>query len=472
MPEIRYEDLEGVITEAEKSGPRPVYLLHGDEFLYKLAFRRLLDRLVLPREQDLNYEALDGDRAEMGDVIARLNTFPLLPGSKVIALHDTNLFYSKVSVHDLLIKSKRAFEKEDLKRSARYFVTMLAMADLTLDDVGHGEWEVSLSRALGKGAHAHEGTVGPWIGEVIDHCLAEGVGTPAQREDADLLAEALSRGFPESNHLILTAEFIDKRRRLYKVIQRTGVVVDCSIAQGDRAVEKRQQKETLMGYMTGALARAGKTMTPEGFDALYQKTGSSLRNFSNELEKLITFVGDGEEISAEDVNKASDKTREDPIYELTNAIGERDSKKALLLVESLLKAELFPLQILAAAINQVRKLLVARDFMERPPGRSWHRGMGYGDFQKTLFKELEHVEGGSLISKAHPFAVYKTFAQADNYRLDDLAEALEALLDADIRLKTSGQDPKLVLERVILAICGPCGTPSDRQRVFGHAGSH
>jgi len=472
MPEIRYEELKGVMTEADKTGAAPVYLLHGDEFLYKLAFKTLLDRIVSPRQQALNYEALDGDSAEIGDVLARLNTFPLLPGPKVIAVHDTNLFYSKVSVHELLIKSKTAFEKQDLKRSARHFVTMLSISDLTLDDVGHGEWKKCLGGALGQGSQADKETVGPWVGEIIDYCLTEKIGAPAHREDADVLAEAVSSGFPESNHLILTAEFMDKRRKLYKAIKKTGVVVDCSLAQGDRAADKRQQKETLMDYMTAALTGAGKTMTPQGFESLYQKTGAGLRNFSNELEKLISFVGDRKEILAEDVDQASEKTKEDPIYELTNAIGERDSEKALFLVDSLLRADFFPLQILAATVNQVRKLLVARDFTQRPLGRGWKRGMGYGAFQKTIFKELDKGEGGTLISKAHPFVVYKTFVHADNYTFDELAEALEVLLAADIRLKTSGQDPKLVLEHVILAICGPWGNPLDQQTLSAHAGSH
>jgi len=472
MPEVRYEDLDGLITEEEKTGPAPVYLLHGDEFLYKLAFKTLLDHVVPPRQQGLNYEALDGYSAEMGDVVARLNTFPLLPGPKVIAVHDTDLFYSKVSVHELLIRSKRAFEKQDFKRSARHFVTMLSIADLTLDDVGHGEWEKSLGGALGHRSQAYKETVGPWVREIIDYCLRENIGAPVHREDADVLAQALSRGFPESNHLILTAEFMDKRRKLYKVINKSGVVVDCSIAQGDRAVDKRQQKETLMDYMKAALTGAGKTMTPEGFESLYEKTGAGLRNFSNELEKLITFVGDRKEILAKDVDQASEKTKGDPIYELTNAIGERESEKALFLVDSLLRADFFPLQILGATVNQVRKLLVARDFTQRPLGRGWKRGMGYGAFQKTIFKELDKAEGGTLISKAHPFVAYKTFVHADNYTFDELAEALELLLDADIRLKTSGHDPKLVLERVILAICGPGGKSFDQQTFSANAGSH
>jgi DNA polymerase-3 subunit delta len=472
MPEVRCEALQDVLAEASSTGAAPVYLLYGDEFLYKSAFKTLLDHIVPQRQQNLNYEALDGDSADIDEMIARLNTFPLLPGPKVIALHDTNMFYSKVTADELLYRSKAAFEKQDLRKSARHFVRMLSIVDLSLDDLGRGDWQRSLDLALGHGSRAYKEVMGSWVGEIIDYCLVEQRGVPEYREDADVLAEAVSRGFPESNHLIVTTDFIDKRRKLYKTMKEIGVVLDCSVPQGDRAADKRQQKEIILAYMKEALGQAGKTMAQGGFEALYEKTGSSLRNFSNELGKLIAFVGDRKEILAEDVEHASDKTKQDPIYELTNTIGERDTEKALLLVDNLLKANIFPLQILSALVNQVRKMLLARDLIRSVRGSSWKKGMSYGAFQKTMVRELDKGEGDLAPGKVHPFVVYKTFVHSDNYTLDELAKALEVLLDADIRLKTSGQDPKLVLERAILAICGSWPKEPHGRSLFQRVGRH
>ena len=383
MSEIRCEALPGVLAEAKRGGAAPVYLLYGDEFLYKSAFKTLLKAIVPPRQQSLNYEALDGATADIHEVVARLNTFPLLPGAKVICVNDTQVFYSQ----------------------------------MTIDDLVHGE-------------------------------------------DADVLNEAITAGFPKTNHLILTSESVDKRRKLYATIKKIGVVVDCSVARGEKAADKRQQKEILKAHMRETLGYAGKTMALAGFEVLYEKTGAGLRNFHSELEKLIAFVGDRKEILVDDVRKASEKSKQDPIYELSNAIGERDAPKALLLVQSLLKAKLVPLQILSAATKQVRKMILIADLMRVASGRSWKRGMTYGTFQKAVWPELSRCKGAVLSGNAHPFAVYKTLVHSDNYTFEELGEAMGILLEADIRLKTGTQDAGLVMEDALLRICGTSANPS------------
>ncbi|NVM22156.1 MAG: hypothetical protein HWN68_10305 [Desulfobacterales bacterium] len=454
MPEVRHEDLPALLKEVKKGVFAPVYLLYGDEFLYKSAFKALLDAVVPSNEQALNYEALDGAITSIHETVERLNTFPLLPGEKVIAVHGTNVFYSKVTVDELFNRSKQAFEKEDLKESARYFMHMLTVAGLSLDDVGGGDREGLLERTLGDGFQACKHGFGPWLDQIVDYCLREQVGVPTHESDTGALNEAISTGFAAKNHLVLTTEFVDKRLRLYKTIKTTGVAIDCSVPKGDRAAGRRRQQEILKAHMKETLRNAGKTMAVGGFEALYEKTGGTLRIFSNELEKLITFVGDRKKILADDVEDASQKIKHEPIYELSNAIGERNARKALFLVGSLLKTDFFPLQILSAVINQVRKLIIARDFIGSEYGGGWKRDLSYVGFQKAVLPELDEHGADFLRGKAHPFVVYKTLVHSDNYTFQELTCALEVLLDADIRLKTSSRHARVVLERAILSICG------------------
>jgi len=461
MPEIRYEALPEVLTKAKREEAAPVYLLYGDEFLYKFAFKTLLEALLPPHQQSLNYEPLDGSTADIHEVVARLNTFPLFPGAKVICVHDTQIFYSQTSIDDLVRKSKEAFEKQDLKQSARHFIGALSVAGLSLNDICRGDSDASLALAIGNSSRVHQKALDGWPRQVIDCCLHEQWSMPAHGEDADVLNEAIRAGFPKTNHLILTSEFVDKRRKLYGTIKKIGVVIDCSVAQGDKAADKRQQREILKAHMMQTLGRAGKTMAAAGFEVLYEKTGGGLRNFDSELEKLISFVGDRKEILADDVQEASEKTKQDPIYALTNAIGERDARKALSLVHSLLKAKFIPLQILSAAANQVRKMILLTDFIRSVSGCGWKRGMSYGTFQKTVWSELSKCKGPVLTENAHPFAVYKTLMHSDNYSFEELSEAFGVLLGADIRLKAGAQqDAGLVLEHALLRICGISADPS------------
>jgi DNA polymerase-3 subunit delta len=312
--------------------------------------------------------------------------------------------------------------------------------------------------ALGESFGVTEEACGPWLREVVDYCLREQLGATVHREDARVLSETITAGLPQTNHLILTTDFVDKRCQLFKTIKKIGVVIDCSVAQGDKEADKRQQKAVLKAHMKETLGCAGKTMAPAGFEVLYEKTGGSLRNFNNELEKLITFMGDRTEILVEDVHEASEKTKQDPVYELSNAIGERDTRKALLLLDSLLKGNFVPLQILSAAVNQLRKMILMTDFIRSVSERGWKRGMSYGTFQKMVWPALS--EGKALGRNAHPFAVYKTLLHSENYTFEELDEALGILLDADIRLKTGAGDAGLMLEQAILRICGTSADPS------------
>ena len=193
-------------------------------------------------------------------------------------------------------------------------------------------------------------------------------------------------------------------------------------------------------------------MAPGGFEALLEKIGPNIRSFSNELDKLVAFMGDRKEILPSDIETISKRTKQDPIYEMTNAIAERDTHRALFFLDSLLKSNFFPLQVLAAATNQIRKLILAKDVIHGRHGSGWKQDISYASFQKMILPEIEKREPDFLTSNAHPFAIYMTLKQSDNYTVEDLIGALEVLLDADIRLKRSGQDAKIVLEQAILRI--------------------
>ncbi len=453
MGEVKHKALPQLLKEAEGGAIAPVYLLYGDEFLYKSAFNALLHTVVPKEKQALNYEALDGLVVDVNETIQGLNTFSLFPGAKVVAVHGTNMLHSSRTVAELLRKAREAFDKHNLKESSRHFINMLGAADLSLDDIGQGGTRGLLGKALKDDLQAANVEHGPWLDDVLDYCLKEEIPVPTHKDDADVLNEAIIAGFPEKNHLVLTTELVDKRRKLFKTIKKLGVVLDCSVPKGDKAADKRQQKEILGAHMRQTLAKAGKSIAPGGFEALYDKTGAGMRRFTNELEKLISFVGDRKEIVVDDIQKALKRTRQDPVYELSNAIGERDARKALFLVGSLMKANIFPLQVLAVAMNQVRKLVLASDFIRTIYRGVWNADMTFNSFQNKVLPELKQHESDVLSSKSHPYVLYKIFVQCDNYTFEELSGALEILLEADIRLKTSSQPAKMVLENAIMQIC-------------------
>jgi DNA polymerase-3 subunit delta len=456
VSELSYKALPELLAEIKAGTICPVYLFYGDAFIYRSAFKSILDEIVPPNHQDLNYEAIDGTSENVFEIIQHLNTFPLIPSAKVIAVHGTRIFYSAVVIDDLLRRSKDAFETQDLKESARYFLYMLSMAGMSLDDVQEGNWErVSDNRLREHFEREGKRINGSgWLDQVIAYCVQEKMAVPEYQDDADVLNDAILAGYPKINHLVLTTDLVDKRRRVYKTINKIGVVVDCSVPKGDKKADREKQQAALRSHMQRILKKVGKTMAPGGFESLYEKIGPDMRSFNSELEKVVTFVGDRDEILPTDVETISRRTKQDPIYELSHAIAERDPQKALFFLGSLLKNNVHPLQVLAAATNQIRKLILAKDFLRSKSGNGWRKDLSYAGFQKLILPELEKREPDLLTGSAHPYAIYMTLKQSHNYTLQQLIRALELLLDADTRLKSSGQNAKVVLEHAVLGICG------------------
>jgi len=241
------------------------------------------------------------------------------------------------------------------------------------------------------------------------------------------------------------------------------------------------------------LGAVGKTMNQAAYHALYEKTGFDLRTFSSSLEKLVNYTGDRREISIEDVESVLPRTKIDPIYELTNALADRSPEQTLFFLDSILSSDFHPLQAFAAMINQIRKLLLVKDFVESPYGRDWQAACSYDYFQRHIIpavveydrelvdqldswqamlteeadpqnlkipvkkkKKKNKTDTDLLIAKnpKNPYPIYLLFKKSERYTKEDLLEAFDSLNEADKQLKSSGQNPKLVLEKVILDICG------------------
>ena len=159
--------------------------------------------------------------------------------------------------------------------------------------------------------------------------------------------------------------------------------------KGDRRADKIAQEAVLSERMEVLLDRYEKTMDKGAYRTMYEMTGFDIGTFSDNLEKLISYVGDRRRITVEDVAFVLKRTKKDPIYELANAIADRDINKSLFFLNSLLVENFHPLQILASMTNQIRKLLVIRDFAESPHGSSWYPEMQYAQFKNNVMASVQ-----------------------------------------------------------------------------------
>ena len=135
MSIITYKDLNKYIADRGTDPFLPVYLIYGEELLTQGAFDELVNALIPASKRSINYEPLDGTQANVHEVIERVNTFSLLPGTKVIALRDSRIFYAGQDKDRLLDNARQAFEEDKIKKASGYLLSIMGLLKLSFDDV-------------------------------------------------------------------------------------------------------------------------------------------------------------------------------------------------------------------------------------------------------------------------------------------------------------------------------------------------
>ena len=488
MPEINHKLLKKYLKDL-KSDPAKefaaVYLLFGEELLVKSAFDELLAALLPAGNRSANYDPVEGTTENIYDVIASVNTFALLPGTKVVAMRESRIFYTKDNKSRLLENAKNAYDDDDIKKAAKYFLSLMSNLNLSFEDVDRSNRSKTLKSA------SDSLQMDEWLDDVIGYCQENELGIPEPSDQAGALQKAIEKGFPENNHLVITTDVVDKRRGLYKAISNQGVAIDCSVPRGDRQADKMAQEDILLQKMTEILKPSNKEMDKGAYLALVDMTGFDLRTFCGSLEKLIDYVGKQNTITVEDVESVLKRTKKDPIYDFTNAVADRQIEKVLFFLNSLLATDFHPLQILAAVANQVRRLILAKDFAKSKQAIGWHAGLSFNVFQQSvmpaivaydhaLLKILEDWENPVSLSDdndktpdrgkgkkntkiqtdlllarnpKNAYPVYQLMKKSERYSKTELLAAVGWLNETDAQLKISSRDPKLILERLVFKLC-------------------
>lgn len=203
------------------------------------------------------------------------------------------------------------------------------------------------------------------------------------------------------------------------------------------------QKRALPRWVAEQLARLGAKAEPDACAALVALVGEDLDELAAEIDKLATWAG-GETITARDVEALAAGRAETSIFALTDAWGRRDVAAALAASEALLQRSDRP----------------RRDELLRLAGLMANH-VGRVRACQTLAVEGVPPRDAATQLKMHPFAAEKAFAQAQNFSVDELRDAVVRLAALDLALKGGSRlAGDLEFQRALVDISGPAPTPA------------
>lgn len=231
----------------------------------------------------------------------------------------------------------------------------------------------------------------------------------AGAELADYLKE-----LPETAYFLFVEEEVDKRGKMYKAVKSKG-----------RAVELPFQDEnTLKRWVAGQIGRENKRITETDLVYFLNKVGIDMGNITKELEKLFCYALERDVITREDIDAVCVTQISNHIFDMVNAVAEKQQKKALDLYYELLALKEPPMRILFLLTRQYRGLYQVKQLAQK----------GYGR------KEIAEKAG------LHPFAVGKYMEQAKRFQVKELRAILEDSVDIEQRVKTGLLTDSLAVE--------------------------
>ncbi|HQD39821.1 MAG TPA: DNA polymerase III subunit delta [Bacillota bacterium] len=238
-----------------------------------------------------------------------------------------------------------------------------------------------------------------------------------KKEDQEELLPLLDSWPPQST-LILWAEKIDQRTRVYQQIKKAGKVQEFPRLSGkDLSSWLRQHARTKYHLKLSAEVEA----------ILLRLMGNDLRLLDQELAKLATYLGpENSQPTQKDLEVISWQADELDIFSLVDAIGKRQTKTALTFLERMLSEGAEPLGLLAMITRQMRNIFRI----------------------KALAGNRQRLRELGL----HPYELKKCEQQAQGFRWQAREDIFKALFEADSALKRS-QDANFVLEKLVLELC-------------------
>ncbi|MEK6561976.1 MAG: DNA polymerase III subunit delta, partial [Candidatus Binatota bacterium] len=434
------QELEAVLAEIRKGEEPSLLLLHGDDYQVHAASKALLDLLVPPERRAFNLEQFDGRVAPWDEIEAALMTPPFLPGTKTVLVENAPYFLSREHKGEVGARVLQLWGEGKKDEAAKLFLDLLIVEGWTQE-----RWERSQDSTSGAELAELLGGDGRELKEEVEglllFCRNSGMELSQRRGgEGHRLMEFLEQGLPPWDVLLITAN-VDRRTRLYKRFEEKGSVLDLSIG---REKSGRMSREALAEFLDQRLKEGGKKIEAQARGMILARAGAELWAVHQELEKLFLYVGEEPWIKVKDVEEVFLDQGEAWVFDLTKAIAERDSIEALDRLVRLMSQENHPLQLLGVIAGEVRRLLAARQLIDGELRQKWARGMTYPQFQKSV------LQGGPPLVTRTPYGDYMAFQKADNFTTAKLLRYLEEVYQADIRLKSTGHPPRMVMERLIL----------------------
>lgn len=249
---------------------------------------------------------------------------------------------------------------------------------------------------------------------------AEGEKSKGKAPNDDFIS--FLQNVPSHTCLIFLEEEIDKRLKTVDAIKKNGLIVEFSY----------QKPAELVKWVIKALKSFNKDIGSDAASELVNNSEPGMNEILNEINKLVLYSGDRERISLQDVRKVCTRSIKSRIFDLTDAVAEKNRTRAFKILEDMVVLKEPMQRILFMITRQLRHVLE----------------------MKLLINDGATVNEAASKLGVTPYIAGKISKQSREFDMETLEKSLEESLELDLAVKTGKISDRLAVEMLIVTFSG------------------
>lgn len=237
--------------------------------------------------------------------------------------------------------------------------------------------------------------------------------------DIDSLIKYINNPFNDVYLIfIVRKEKLDDRKKIVKELKKNSTIIEA----------QKKESYNLNNYIINYVNKNGYNISKKACDKLIEKAGTNLSNLINECNKIFLYKDEDKNIIDIDIENLVFKNIEDNIFELTNAVMNKDKIKIINIYKNLLLMGEEPVKLIIMLANQFRMILQVKLMI------------------KNGYKEKEMA----TIIKEHPYRI--KLAIQSNFSINELKTNLIKLENLDYDIKSGKIDKSFGFEMFLLNV--------------------
>lgn len=222
---------------------------------------------------------------------------------------------------------------------------------------------------------------------------------------------------PDYTCLVFVEEEIDKRMKAADTVKNKGLIAEFDF----------QKPAELVKWVVKVFKSYKKDIDAAAASQLVEYSEQAMNEILNEINKVVLYMGDRSKVAADDIEKVCTKSIKSRIFDLTDAIAEKNGLKALKLLDDMVNLKEPLPRILFMITRQFRHIL---------------------EIKLLTGQGLSANEAAARLGIT-PYAAGKNLKQAGNFTVGKLKEAVERSLEFDVAIKTGRLNDRIAAELLI-----------------------